>query len=115
MSTPGDDSNGFLDFQCFPHKMRKAPTKQGKIHRAKIGCFCVMNVFFLVIAFWQLLGLWSVMRQFIYIYLNYHIYMTLSRIGTLFYLLVAVLGNFYAIFDALSISSSTTTMTKFLI
>ena len=41
--------------------------------------------------------------------------MTLSRLSTLLYVLITVLGNFYAIFDALTLSSSSTTMTKFLI
>ena len=47
-----DVGNGFLDFQCLPHKMRKAPTKQGKIHRARIFFFFILNIFFLVISFW---------------------------------------------------------------
>ena len=57
-----DIGNGFLDFQCLPHKMRKAPTKQGKIHRARIFFFFILNIFFLVISFWQMLGLWAVFR-----------------------------------------------------
>ena len=105
MSTE-EDEGGFLDFECFPSKMRKAPNKEGRLHRNRIGCFLIFNIFFVIVALWQAMGVGTIIMQCFYLYLNYYIYMTLSRVGTFLYLLIVAVGTVYAIFGMFSLSTA---------
>jgi hypothetical protein len=105
-----DDGLGIFDFQCFPSKLKKARTKEGKRFRMQAGCFLIMNIGFLVISFWQKLSVFQIMREFMACYFCYFIYMTLSRIGSIIFCLFTIVGSFYSIFEILSFPTTTTVL-----
>jgi hypothetical protein len=75
--------------------MAKAKTREGKFFRAKLCFFLLMNIGFQIINFWQKFSALTILRQFVYIYFNYYIYMTLSRLAAMLYVLVTIVGTFY--------------------
>ena len=83
---------------CMPHKMSKSKNKEGEKFRSILAFFLLIHILFIVIAF-VFVSFFLGFKQLAFAYLMYCAYMTLSRLITVLYIVLVVVGSVYGLSD----------------
>ena len=88
---------------CFPEHFKESLTKEGTEYRTFITLVLSLHLSFFLFAFF-FLGLFLLaLRQLFYAYLAYYIYLTLSRLVSVVYLVVVAVGVAFGCLEMLGV------------
>ena len=88
---------------CLPNHYKKSQTKEGDEFRFYIQIALALHLIFSVLSLFLMVTFFLSVRQALYTYLAYYIFMTLSRLATVLYVFVLAVGLMYGVLDMFSV------------